>query len=286
MSYKAELVAVLGQPVAENPTGVMQEAAFAASGLNWRYLNLEVPPEQLANAVTGMRALGFKGFNLTIPHKVAVIPHLDALSMEAQLIGAVNTVRCENGRLIGENTDGKGFLRALRQDAGIDPAGKRVALLGAGGAARAIAAEMLLAGAAGLTVLNRGVERGQSMVEHLKQAASGDIGFIPWEGTFLVPSDADILVNATSVGLYPRGNAMPDISLAAAKQDLLVADVVFNPPVTALLKLARDRALPVLDGLSMLVYQGVIGFELWTGRQAPEVVMKSALRRALGVATA
>jgi shikimate dehydrogenase len=282
MNYKPELVAVLGQPVSENPTGVMLEAAFAACGLNWRYLNLEVPPERLADAVKGLLALGFQGFNLTIPHKVAVIPYLDALSKEAELIGAVNTVRRENGRFIGENTDGKGFLRALRQDAGIDPAGKRVALLGAGGAARAIAAELLLAGAS-LMVLNRGVERGQRMVEHLGKATSGNIGFIPWEGTFLVPSDADILVNGTSVGLHPNTGAMPDISLAAAKHDLLVADAVFNPPHTTLLKLAGSRKLAVLDGLSMLVYQGAIGFELWTGKKAPEAIMKAALRRTLGV---
>src|SRR5579864_3577025 len=123
-NFKAELVACFGQPVAENPTGVMQEAAFSALGLNWRYLTVEVPPARLRDAITGVRALGMRGANLTIPHKVAVIPFLDEIAPDAAVIGAVNTVRREGERLVGENTDGKGFLRGLRQDAGMDPRGK------------------------------------------------------------------------------------------------------------------------------------------------------------------
>ncbi len=284
IKYQASLVAVLGQPVAENPTGVMQEAAFAACGLNWRYLNIEVPPAQLQAAIAAIRVLGFRGINLTIPHKVSVIPFLDELSSEARLIGAVNTVRRDGPRLIGENTDGKGFLRGLRQDAATDPKGKRVFLLGAGGAARAIATELILAGIAHLTIVNRGLERGQTLTAHLTANTQADVTFQPWDGTCVIPSDADILVNATSIGLYPDGKAMPDISLAAAKSDLLVCDAVFNPAVTPLLALAKDRGLPVLDGLSMLVYQGVIGFEMWTGVKAPESVMKEALAKALSQA--
>jgi shikimate dehydrogenase len=280
-NYKAELVGVFGQPVAENPTGVMQEAAFAHCGLNWRYLTVEVAPEKLADAFLGMRAMGMHGVNLTIPHKVDVLPLLDELSREAAVIGAVNTVVLRDGKLIGENTDGKGFLRGLRQDAGMNPAGKSVVLLGAGGAARAIAAELLLAGAAHLQIVNRSEERGNATIDHLKAGTGRDIAFERWCGTYLVPSDADILVNATSIGLYPHVHDMPDVSLAAAKQDLLVCDAVFNPPLTPLLALASDRGMPILDGLSMLVYQGAIGFELWTGEKAPEAAMKEALRAAL-----
>src|SRR3954469_9951428 len=145
-NYKAELVAVFGQPVAENPTGVMQEAAFKAAGLEWRYLTIEVAPDKLGTAVLGARSMGFRGFNLTIPHKVAVMAFLDEIATDARMIGAVNTVRREGDRFVGENTDGKGFLRGLRQDGGIDPKGKRVVILGAGGAARAIATELGLAG--------------------------------------------------------------------------------------------------------------------------------------------
>ncbi|MBL8226983.1 MAG: shikimate dehydrogenase [Bryobacterales bacterium] len=280
-NYQAELVAVLGQPVAENPTGVMLEAAFQELGLNWRYLNIEVAPERLGQAMTGVRAFGMRGINLTIPHKVAVIPHLDALSEEARLIGAVNTVRREGDRLIGENTDGKGFLRGVRVDAGMDPKGKRVVMIGAGGAARAIATELLLAGVSDLLVVNRSLERGRAMVDHLRKGTNGPIRFEAWQGVCHVPADADLFVNATSIGLFPDVEAMPDVDLSDARRDCLVCDAVFNPPVTRLLAAATDRGMPVLDGLSMLVYQGVIGFELWTGQKAPESVMKQALSAAL-----
>src|SRR5579863_2934325 len=147
-NFKAELVGCFGQPVAENPSGVMIESAFRALGLNWRYLMIEVPPEKLAAAVAGVRAFGMRGINLTIPHKVAVLPHLDEIARDAAVIGAVNTVRREGDRLIGENTDGKGFLHGVRADAGVEPRGQRVVVLGAGGAARAIVTELALAGAA------------------------------------------------------------------------------------------------------------------------------------------
>lgn len=280
--YRAELVGVLGKPVAENPTGVMQEAAFRAAGLNWRYLTIEVGPENLAEAVRGVRAFGMRGINLTIPHKVAVIEHLDDLSREARVIGAVNTVRSDGGRLIGENTDGKGFLRGVRNDVGVDPAGKRVVLLGAGGAARAIATELILAGVSDLLVVNRSAERGQTMTADLKASTSGPIRFESWNGTFRPPAETDLFVNATSIGLFPDVDAMPNVDLSLLAPGTLVCDAVFNPPLTRLLHAALKRGLPVLDGLSMLVYQGVIGFQLWTGQDPDENVMKEALRQAMG----
>ena len=283
-NYQAELVGVFGQPVAENPTGVMQEAGFAAAGLNWRYLNFEVPPDRLGAAMAAIDALGMRGINLTIPHKVAVIEHLDELSPEARAIGAVNTVRVEGSKKIGENTDGKGFLRGVRNDAGMDPQGKRVVLLGAGGAARAIGTELVLAGVSDLLVVNRSQERGSGMSEDLKAATGGPVRFRQWSGTLAVPADCDLLVNATSIGLYPDVDAAPDVDLSAAQPGMLVADAVFNPPETRLLAAARERGLETLDGLSMLVYQGVIAFEMWTGQSPDEAAMKAALRQALGVA--
>lgn len=282
-NFRAELVACLGQPVDENPTGAMQEAAFQALGLNWRYLTIEVPPGALKDAIAGVRAFGMRGINLTIPHKVAVIECLDELTPEAQVIGAVNTVRREGARLIGENTDGKGFLRGLRVDAQLDPKGKRGVVLGAGGAARAIVTELALAGCAEIVVVNRSVQRGEAMVAELAARTGANIRFQPWVGVYVVPAGVDLLVNATSIGLFPDVDAVPPVDLSSAHDGMLVSDAVFNPPETGLLRMARQRGLPVLDGLSMLVYQGVIGFELWTGRKAPEDVMKSALRRALGV---
>lgn len=280
-NYRAELVGVFGQPVAENPTGVMQEAAFQAAGLNWRYITVEVPPERLGDAMTGLRAFGVRGVNLTIPHKVAVIPFLDELSREARIIGAVNTVRCDGGTLIGENTDGKGFLRGVRDDAQVDPKGKRAVLLGAGGAARAIATELLLAGVEDLLVVNRGVERGERMVADLKRSTGGPVRFQPWTGVYRAPGGISLLVNATSIGLYPDADAMPPVGLEGADAAMLVADAVFNPAETRLLRYARERGLPVLDGLSMLVYQGVIGFKMWTGQDPDEALMKQALKDAL-----
>lgn len=282
-NFKSELVACFGQPVAENPTGEMQEAAFQKAGMAWRYLTIEVAPENLPAAVAGARAMGWQGFNCTIPHKVAVIPLLDGLSREAAVIGAVNTVRREGDQFIGENTDGKGFLRGVRQDANIDPHGKRVVLLGAGGAARAIATELLLAGVADLLVLNRTIDRGTAMVADLAAKTGGPIRFEPWLGTYEIPATTDILVNATSIGLYPDVDAMPSIQIAKVPAHCLVCDAVFNPPETRLLAAARARGLPVLDGLSMLVYQGVTGFQLWTGQNPDERAMKAALRTALDV---
>ena len=282
VNYKAELVGVLGYPVAENPTCVMQEAAFAALGLNWRYLTMEVKPKDLADAMRGVRALGMRGINLTIPHKIAVMPLLDDIATDAQIIGAVNTVYREGDRLIGANTDGKGFLRGLRDEAQLDPKGKRVAVLGAGGAARAITFELAFAGASGLTVINRDEERGRQLVNALREDTAAAVQVVPWSSTYVVPPEIEILVNATSIGLYPDVEAQPDISLDRARADLLVCDVIPNPPQTAFLKAAAERGATTLDGLGMLVYQGAIAFKLWTGVEADIAAMRRALEQVFG----
>jgi len=282
VNYKYELVGVLGYPVAENPTCVMQEAGFAELGLQWRYLTMEVKPEALPDALRGVRALGMRGINLTIPHKVAVMALLDDIAPDAKLIGAVNTVRREGDRLIGENTDGKGFLRGLRES-GLDPRGKRIVVLGAGGAARAITVELALAGAAELIVINRSVDRGQALVADLKSRTGANAQFKPWSTTYAIGPETDVLVNATSIGLYPDIDATPAVDLKSARSDLLVCDVIPNPPETRLVQAARALGLKTLTGLPMLVYQGTIGFEMWTGLPAPEAAMKRALEQAFGL---
>jgi shikimate dehydrogenase len=276
-SYKAELVGVFGYPVAENPTGIMQEAAFQAMGLNWRYLTIEVRPEQLADAMLGLRAMNMAGINLTIPHKVAVIQYLDALSPEAELMGAVNTVVREGARLIGHNTDGKGFVHSLRQEAGVDPRGRRAVFLGAGGAARAMSVEMARAGAAHLTIVNRTAERGQELEALLQEKTPADALFVPWQGEYAVPADADILLNATPVGLFPNVDDLPAVALDSIRPNLLVCDVIPNPPHTAFLRAAEAGGSRTLDGLGMLVGQGAIAFKMWTGVDAPSDVMRRAL---------
>lgn len=280
-SYQAELVGVFGYPVAENPTVVMQEAAFRALGLQWRYLNIEVRPEQLADAMRGLRAFNMAGINLTIPHKVAVIPHLDGLSAEAALIGAVNTVVREGERLIGYNTDGKGFVRSVQEDAGVDLRGQRAVFLGAGGAARAMAVEVALAGVASITIVNRTADRGQPLVDLLRRQTPTQAEFARWDGPFVVPAETDILVNATSLGLFPQVEDMPAVAMDSLRPGLLVCDVIPNPPKTAFLAAAAARGARTLDGLGMLVNQGAIAFRLWTGRDAPLAVMRQALEEVL-----
>jgi shikimate dehydrogenase len=281
-NYKAELVGVFGHPVAENPTIVMQEAAFQALGLNWRYLTIEVYPQDLADAFRGLRAMNFQGINLTIPHKVEVLKYLDEVAEDARLMGAVNTVRREGTKLIGENTDGKGFLRSLREDAQIDPAGKRVVVLGAGGAARAMTVELALAGASRLTIVNRSVQRGQELVALLNEKTPVKAEFVPWDKTYVAPPDADILANATSIGLFPNVNDKPDIDYDTITARMIVCDVIPNPPYTPFLREAEARGAKTLDGLGMLVYQGAIAFKMWTGLDAPVAVMRQGLARAFG----
>lgn len=281
-NYKAEIVGVFGHPVAENPTVVMIEAAFRELGLNWRYLNFEVLPRDLEAAMAGMRAMGFQGINLTIPHKVEVLQYLDEVAPDAALMGAVNTVRREGDRLIGENTDGKGFLRSLREEGAIDPQGKHLVFLGAGGAARAMTVELALAGAERITVVNRSVERGESLVALLNEKTPAQAGFIPWSKPYVVPEGTDVLVNSTSIGLYPNTGDKPELDYDSIRRGMVVCDVIPNPPRTPFLREAEARGARTLDGLGMLVGQGVIGFRMWTGRDAPAAVMRKALQAVFG----
>lgn len=280
--YRAELVGVFGHPVAENPTVVMHEAAYAMLGMNWRYLTIEVLPEDLGTAMAGLRAMNMRGINLTIPHKVSVLKYLDELSEAAQLMGAVNTVVNESGKLFGENTDGKGFMRALEEDAGVDPKGARVITFGAGGAARAITIELGLAGAAEITIVNRSPERGRALVELLQARTPTSATYEPWDGPHRVPEDADVVINATSIGLFPDVDARPDLEYSTLSPHMTVCDVIHSPG-TPFLREAKRRGSRTLDGVGMLVYQGAIGFRLWTGRDAPVDVMYEALAEAFGL---
>jgi shikimate dehydrogenase len=279
-NYKAELVGVFGHPVAENPTGVMQEAAFAALHLDFRYLTIEVLPQDLETAMRGLRAFNMRGINLTIPHKVRVLRFLDEVRPDAALMGAVNTVVRVEGRLVGENTDGKGFLRALRERK-VEVKGKRVVLLGAGGAARAIAVELALAGAAELVVVNRSQARGEELAELLAQKTPARAELVRWEGPYALPPGTDILVNATSIGLAPLVDEQPSVEYESIRPGAVVCDVI-PAPTTPFLRAARARGAEVVDGLGMLVFQGAIGFELWTGHPAPIDVMYRALAKAMG----
>ena len=277
-NYRAELVGVFGDPVDGNPTGVVEEAGFAAAGLNWRYLTCRVPVEKLEDAMKGMRAMDMKGINLTMPHKVAVLEYLDELSEAARIIGAVNTVAVRDGKLIGENTDGKGFVRSLK-DADIPLAGKVVAILGAGGAAKAIGVECALAGAKKLTIINRNAQRGEELVKTITENTAAETAFLPWTGTAAIPAETEILINATCVGLHPDVTAFPDIRYEDIQPGMIVSDVVFNPAMPVFLQKAQARGAKIITGLGMLVNQAALNFEIWTGVKAPREVMMEALKK-------
>lgn len=278
--FLPSLVGSLSVGAAGNPTVAMVEAAFRHHGLHWRYVNMEVPPAGLADAVRGARAMGFRGFNLSMPHKVAVIPLLDGLGESAALIGAVNCVVRRGEQLIGENTDGKGFLKSLQ---GIcDPRGKNIVMFGAGGAARAVAVEVGLVGAKHITVVNRSEPRGRELLETLPDKAKLAADLVVWRGDCALSADTDIVINATSIGLYDA-NARLALNLDSLQPHMVVADVVFSPPQTRLLRDAAARGCRTLDGLGMLVNQGVIGVEYWTGVTPDAVAMRSALEEAMGL---
>jgi shikimate dehydrogenase len=250
----------------------MHNAAFADLELDWIYVACEVAPDAAAAAFAGARALGFGGLSVTIPHKAAALAAVDEMSDAARAIGAVNTVvPVGDGRLRGENTDGAGFLASLA-DEGFDPAGRRCAVVGAGGAARAVVHALAGAGAAEVVVVNRTATRAEDVA-----ALAGPAGRV---GTAADLAGVDLVVNATPLGL-PGSDALPfDPDLVGSGQ--LVADLIPNPAVTPLMRAAGERGARVAGGLGMLVHQGALAFELWTGRPAPVGVMRAAALHALG----
>jgi shikimate dehydrogenase len=231
--------------------------------------------------VRGAKAMGWLGFNCSIPHKVAVIAHLDELAESAATIGAVNCAVRRQGRLIGENTDGKGFVESLRTLT--DPKGKRLTLFGAGGAARAIAVESALAGASAITIVNRDPARGQALVALINDKTPARADLVVWDKTYRAAADAEILVNATSIGLFPDVEGRLDLDLTSLRPAMIVADVIPNPPRTLLIRAAEARGCRTLDGLGMLVNQGVISVKHWTGIDVEPGVMRKTLEGLFGV---
>ena len=274
-NFLSLLTGSFATPAAENPTVAMIEAAYRHHHLDARYINCEVAPDALGDAVRGARAMGWVGFNCSIPHKVAVIAYLDRIADSAAIIGAVNCVVRRDGRLIGENTDGQGFVTSLRTVA--DPVGQTFVLFGAGGAARAIAVEVALAGADSITVVNRDPKRGAELVALVEQKTPARAELVVWDRPYRVPERTNIVVNATSVGLFPDVEGRLNIVLDSLRPHMIVADVIPNPPQTALIRDAKARGCVTLDGLGMLVNQGIISFEHWTGIVGDPTVMRQTL---------
>ena len=279
-NFLAELVGCFATPAAENPTVAMIESAFRHHGMNARYINCEVQPAALGDAARGARAMGWRGFNCSIPHKVAIIAHLDGLGESAKTIGAVNCAVRRGDQWIGENTDGVGFMKSLA--ALVDVKNKSLVVFGAGGAARAIAVEAALAGARRLAIVNRGEARGRELTDLLNAKTPAKAEFALWDRTFRAGGGDDVFVNATSIGLYPD-EGRPDVDLSAVKREAIVADVIPNPPRTRFLREAEAQGLRTLDGLGMLVNQGVVSIRHWFGVDVEASVMRRTLEELFGV---
>jgi shikimate dehydrogenase len=273
ISGKTKICALIGDPVEHTMSPAMHNAAFQKLGLDYVYLPFPVKPEELGQAVAGLRALNVRGFNVTIPHKVAVVPLLDSLDPLAEKIGAVNTVVNDNGKLKGFNTDAEGFLRALIEH-GFKPKGKKVVVLGAGGASRAITYILTQQGA-NLTILNRRQELdwAEDIARLIRKDFKKEVKVLELSQISEALTGTDLLVNATSVGMSPKANVSP-VPAALLSQVPVVFDIVYNPIKTRLLKEAAVAGVKTISGVDMLAWQGALAFEKWTGKKAPIDLMR------------
>ena len=276
------LFGVIGDPVRHSRSPVMHNRAFAETGFNGFYAAFHVKPDQLGEAIRGMRALGFGGLNVTIPHKVAVMDHLDDIDESAQAAGAVNTIVLRDGRLIGYNTDGIGYVRSLKEEAEPDLTGKTIVVLGSGGAARGIVWALLREQPARVVLANRTAEKAARLAERFKDAPAA-VEAVPWEALRRVCAEADIVVNTTSVGMAPHTEETP-VDPAWLRPGAVASDIVYNPLKTAFLAGAEARGCRIHGGLGMFVYQGAFAFEYWTGRPAPVQAMREAVLESLASA--
>lgn len=273
---------IIGHPVAHSLSPVFQQAAFIACGLDVTYTRWDTTIEALHARVVNLAAPAYLGANVTIPYKEAVLPFLDELGGQSARVGAVNTIVNRSGRLYGFNTDGPGFIAALKNEARFDPAGRSFLLLGAGGAARGIAFALAEARAASLTIANRTVSRAQRLAADVAAVSRAPVTPMGAPPAARAAASYDCIVNCTAIGMdgTPASGESP-LELEEAAPGALVVDIVYAPEETPLLRDARARGMPVLGGLPMLIYQGGLAFELWTGVAAPIDVMFDAARRAL-----
>lgn len=275
ISSRTGLVGLFGDPVSHSISPQIQNRAFEVLDLSLRYLAFQV--QDLAAAVAGAKAMGFVGFNVTIPHKQAIVALLDELAQSAQNIGAVNTVKREGTKLIGHNTDGDGFVRALKSQLGIEPRGKRFLLLGAGGAGRAVALTLAARGAERIIIANRTVEHAQVLAQDVA-SIGGDVTAIPISGLSRWTEEAQIIINTSLVGMHPEIDVEPLLPLDLISRDHVICDLIYNPRPTKLLQQAAHRGARTMDGLGMLLWQGALACQIWTGKLPPiEPLVDAAL---------
>ncbi len=281
---QTQLVGVIGWPIEHSLSPAMQGAALREMGLNWVYLAFAVEPERVGQALDGVRGLGLVGLNVTIPHKSGVVEHLDEIDDSVAALGVANTiVRSGDGRLSGHNTDGPGFLHSLEEH-GHQVTGKAVTLIGAGGSARSVGYACARDGASRMTVVNRTLQRAESVAELVREKA----GLHCVEAVPLGPEaeeairSADVVVDCTSVGMYPEHEVDPVVPSAWLQSGQVVADLTYNPLETVLLRAAREAGADTVDGAGMLVHQGAISLRYWSGQEPPVETMRRALLAGLG----
>lgn len=282
MSHADPVVAIIGKPLGHSLSPEMHNAAFAALQLSWSYVALEIEPDQVSNLVTSLKASNVAGLNVTMPYKSVVMSSLDEIDELARHCGAVNTIRFESGRASGFNTDAVGFLRSLRQETSLDPSGCQVLMLGAGGVARAVAVALASAGAASISVWGRDEQKISNFVSDLKSAYPN----VEWtkttgQGLRELAANAGLIVNATPIGMYPDDNAAP-LPIEWITSSQTVADLIYRPAKTTLIKEAENIGCVVLPGVGTFLHQAAEAFSIWTGMPAPLDTMQEVLSRKLG----
>jgi len=274
---KTKVIGLIGHPVEHSFSPIMHNAAFKDKGLNYVYVAFDVLPENLKYVIDGAKALGIVGFNVTIPHKIEIMKYLDEVDRDAQLIGAVNTIKIEDGRAIGYNTDGIGARIALEEEIG-KVKDKNIVIYGAGGAARAVAFE--LAKDNNLVIANRTVEKAEALAKEIAEKLNKKFGEeVKFAGLDVNLEGVDIIINATPIGMHPNVDVEPIVKAENMSKDMVVMDLIYNPLETVLLKEAKKANAKAINGLGMLIYQGAVAFKIWTGVEPNIEVMKDAIMR-------
>lgn len=272
------LYGVFGDPIRHSRSPIMLNRAFQEAGINAVYAAFHVRPDELGDAVRGIRALGYRGINVTIPHKVEVMQYLDEIDEGARIVGAVNTIVNESGKLIGYNTDGIGYVRSLKEETGIELKGKSVLLLGAGGAARGVAYALAKEGAGRIYIANRTKERALELADTISSYTQA-IG-LGMDELGHVVDEVEFVLNTTSAGMHPHVDELP-LPLELLRSHHLVSDLIYNPRITRFLREAEARGARIHGGLGMFIYQGAFAFEYWTGTPAPVAAMRQVVEQSL-----
>jgi shikimate dehydrogenase len=279
MDSHTVIFGVIGDPIRHSKSPIMLNRAFLEQGINGVYAAFHVTPGQLEQAIAGVRGLGFRGLNVTIPHKVEVMAFLDEVHEGARAAGAVNTIVNDNGRLIGYNTDGIGYVRSLKEEVLPDLSGKTIVVLGAGGAARGILWALAQEKPAAILLANRTEEKAREIAFSFSPELR--ISAIPWSSLREACGNADVVINTTSVGMSPNIDAVP-IDATWLKTGSVASDLIYNPLTTAFLQQAEHHGCRIHSGLGMFIYQGAYAFEYWTGQPAPTAAMRSVVLESFG----